>query len=127
MNRERAEKWVDKNYPKHTDKESLIVAYMAGTTSMVDYLNEQNKKKEDRVKAKKLEFAERLKPFVAVHGRDFMNNFYGYWSEADLRTGKLRWEKETAFEIERRITTFKNNQFGKKPITESSDKKYKEG
>jgi hypothetical protein len=126
MNQEKADKWIEKNYPNHTDKAALLAAYMAGTTSMVDFLDSQNQKKEERIKAKKLEFAKKLEPLLPIHGRDFLNNFYGYWTEADLKSGKLRWEKEKTFEIERRITTFLNNNYSsKKPAQESTEKKYK--
>lgn len=128
MNQEKAGKWVKERYPNHPTPEILIEAYMAGTTSMVDYLNQENKRKEDRIKKKKAEFAERLKPFLgSKYDKDFLNTFWSYWCEADLKSGKLRWEKENTFEIDLRLVRFYNNNFGSKKPNELTEKKYKAG
>lgn len=127
MTQEKAGKWVKEKYPNHPTPEILIEAYMAGTTSMVDYLNQENKKKEDRIKKKKAEFAERLKPFLGVYDKDMLNEFWSYWCEADLKSGKLRWEKEKTFEIDLRLKKWASNNFGSKKPNEPPEKKYKAG
>lgn len=100
---------------------------MAGTTSMVDYLNQENKKKEDRIKKKKAEFAKKLEPFLEMYGRDVLNEFWEYWCEANMRTGKLEWERHTSFEIDLRLKRWVRNSYGRKKPNEPTEKKYKNG
>jgi hypothetical protein len=61
-----------------------------------------------KVKEKQKEFAERIKPFIEDYGRDLCLEFYNYWSEANEKTGKLRWEKQDTFEIKKRLITWRS-------------------
>jgi hypothetical protein len=56
-----------------------------------------------------------IKAFRAYHecrreelGSEF-NNFMDYWTEPNLKNGKLRWEMEKFFDISRRIKTWMTN------------------
>lgn len=55
------------------------------------------------IKYKKNLLQELLRPHIAKYGRDMVNLFYRYWGEADLKTGKLKWEVEETWEIEGRL------------------------
>jgi ribosomal protein S25 len=70
--------------------------------------NPNNKDKKDN-KEKKVEFASLINPFVEVYGSEMCNEFYLYWTET-TRDNKLRWEKETAFDISRRLSNWNRNQ-----------------
>ena len=61
-----------------------------------------------KVKEKQKEFAEKIKPFIEDYGRDLCLEFYNYWSEANEKTGKLRWEKQDTFEIKKRLITWRS-------------------
>ncbi len=70
--------------------------------------NPNNKDKKDN-KEKKGEFASLINPFVEVYGSEMCNEFYLYWTET-TRDNKLRWEKETAFDVSRRLSNWNRNQ-----------------
>jgi DNA-binding transcriptional regulator YhcF (GntR family) len=66
-----------------------------------------NKDKKDN-KEKKVEFQQRITPFVEQYGRAMCNEFYQYWTET-TKDNKLRWEKETAFDVSRRLSNWQRN------------------
>ena len=66
-----------------------------------------NKDKKDN-KEKKVAFQLLIAPFVEKFGRDLCNDFYLYWTET-TKDNKLRWEKETAFDVSRRLANWKKN------------------
>lgn len=68
---------------------------------------------EDNINDRKLKFAETLKPFLETYGKDMLNDFYGYWTEHGEKDKKMRFEKERTFGLERRLTTWNNNNFKK--------------
>lgn len=69
--------------------------------------NLNNKDKKDN-KEKKVAFQLLIAPFVEKFGRDLCNDFYLYWTET-TKDNKLRWEKETAFDVSRRLANWKKN------------------
>ena len=69
--------------------------------------NLNNKDKKDN-KEKKVAFQLLVAPFVEKFGRDLCNDFYLYWTET-TKDNKLRWEKETAFDVSRRLANWKKN------------------
>lgn len=62
----------------------------------------------NKVKEKQREFADKIKPYIEDYGRDVCLEFYNYWSEANEKTGKLRWEKQDTFEIKKRLITWRS-------------------
>jgi len=70
--------------------------------------NPNNKDKKDN-KEKKVEFQQRIAPFVEKYGREMCNEFYLYWTET-TKDNKLRWEKETEFDVSRRISNWHRNE-----------------
>ena len=69
--------------------------------------NPNNKGNKDN-KEKKRDFQLLVAPFVEKFGRDLCNDFYHYWIET-TKDNKLRWEKETAFDVSRRLANWKKN------------------
>ena len=93
------------------------------TTPMTDGKEEEEEEKEE-VKVKesidnrKLKFADSLKPFLDIYGKDTLNDFYGYWTEHGEKDRKMRFEKQTSFDIKRRLITWnKNDKNKKKEVT----------
>lgn len=85
-------------------------------------LEEDKELKEDKIEERKLKFADTLKPFLPKYGKDFLNEFYKYWTEPNKSNSKFKMELETTWSLERRLETWAKNdkQFNKttqSPIT----------
>lgn len=76
--------------------------------SVNDNVNNNN------IDSRKLKFADSLKPFLNTYGKETLNDFYGYWTEKGENDKKMRFEKQTSFDIKRRLTTWTKNDFNKK-------------
>lgn len=63
----------------------------------------------NNIEERKANFANSLKPYLSVYGKDMLNDFYGYWTEHGEKDKKFRAEKQTSFNIERRLETWKRN------------------
>lgn len=61
------------------------------------------------IEERKVNFANSLKPYLPIYGKDMLNDFYAYWTEHDEKDKKFRREKEKSFNIERRLETWKRN------------------
>lgn len=72
---------------------------------------------DNSLEARKSRFADTLQPFLNTYGKDMLNDFYAYWTEHSPNAKKMRFEKETAWGIERRLVTWHKNVLAKqKPI-----------
>lgn len=67
-----------------------------------------NKKKGD-IDVRKLKFAETLKPFLEIYGKNLCNDFYKYWTEPNRSNTKFRQEIEKTWDIARRLETWAKN------------------
>ena len=61
------------------------------------------------IEERKQKFALTLKPFVEKYGREFIKDFYLYWSEPTLDNKKLKFELEKTWSLERRLSTWESN------------------
>jgi hypothetical protein len=66
--------------------------------------NKKNKKEKNNI-----DIAVECLPFLELYGKKMIDDFVEYWSEKDTN-GKSRWEKQDAFEVGRRLSTWKRNQ-----------------
>jgi len=68
----------------------------------------------ESIEQRKLKFATLLSPFVGTgpdkYSREFVKEFYDYWTEHGPNDKKFRREKQTSFDISRRLGTFKKNE-----------------
>lgn len=75
---------------------------------------------QDRKKA----FGESLIPFTEAYGKDMIRKFYEYWSETNTTGTKMLWENMKAFELKKRLATWKRKdderKFEKKHKDEST-------
>jgi hypothetical protein len=66
--------------------------------------------KEEEIKKeleeKKLEFLKAMTPYKNTYDSELLNDFYFYWTETKPNSRLLRWEREKAFDMERRLSTW---------------------
>ena len=72
------------------------------------------------IEERKVNFANSLKPYLSIYGKDMLNDFYGYWTQHGENDKKFLAEKQKSFGIERRLETWKRNEnkFNPKQKTE---------
>lgn len=85
----------------------------------------EKKSKEEDIKEKydtrKLKFSSSLEPFLSVYGKDFLNDFYRYWTEPNKSGTKFRQELEKTWDLERRLSTWAKNDKNFKPPQKEND------
>jgi len=72
-------------------------------------VKEKEKVKEYNIEERKQQFAASLKPYLETYGKKMLNDFYAYWTEHGDNDRKMRFEKEKAFGIERRLINWDKN------------------
>jgi hypothetical protein len=80
----------------------------------------------NNIDSRKLKFADTLKPFIDIYGRDLIKDFYGYWTEPNKSNTKFKQELEKTWDTKRRLENwakndinFNKNKNGKSNITDS--------
>lgn len=63
----------------------------------------------DDMELRKEKFYQSLVPYVAKYGKDMVRAFYDYWTEKTLGGRKMRFEKQQAFEISKRLATWQKH------------------
>jgi hypothetical protein len=142
-NSELIEKLIEKNYLK-TKKTFLVISFLdlerkeisakrlklsesgrkgglskaKATLKQGSSIIEVDKDKEiDSIKERKQKFASSLVPFVELYGKELVRQFYEYWTEHGPKDKKMRFEKQTSFNLELRIKRWNQKQVdAKKPI-----------
>ena len=66
------------------------------------------------IKDRKSRFAESLKPFLELYGKDMLNDFYEYWTEHGDNDRKMRFEKKKSFDVSKRLVRWNKNSFKNK-------------
>lgn len=66
-------------------------------------------KVKEGIEERKQKFALSLQPFVEKYGREFIKEFYLYWSEPTLDNKKLKYELEKTWSLERRLIKWESN------------------
>lgn len=64
----------------------------------------------NNIEDRKLKFAETLKPFLHIYGKDLLNEFYHYWTEPNKSNTKLNFELQKTWSVERRLNTWAKNE-----------------
>jgi hypothetical protein len=75
----------------------------------VQVQEKEEEKVEYTIEERKLKFADTLKPFLELYGKEMLNEFYAYWTEHNAKGKKMRFEMEKAWGIERRLATWNKN------------------
>jgi hypothetical protein len=72
-------------------------------------INKQVTIEQVTIEQRKLSFGESLQPYVDKFGREFIKDFYYYWTEETLDKKKLKFETHKTFSIEHRLRTWNKN------------------
>jgi len=95
-----------------------------------DAIREEKKREEEirkkNIDARKLKFAETLKPFLEQYGKDMINKFYSYWTEPNKSNSKFKQELQKTWSVSHRLNTWHTNNFNTKPNNnQKQDRTYK--
>lgn len=63
----------------------------------------------DDMELREEKFYQSLVPYVAKYGKDMVRAFYDYWTEKTYGGRKMRFEKQQAFEISKRLATWQKH------------------
>lgn len=96
-------KALDKALSKHCTKQSQ------GTVSIDKQLNNITIKQLNNIDSRKLKFADTLKPFLNIYGKELLNEFYLYWIEPNKSNTKMRYELQKTWSIELRLRKWASN------------------
>jgi hypothetical protein len=77
-------------------------------TNVNDNVND-NQNNNVNIEERKLSFGESLQPYVDKFGREFIKDFYYYWTEETLDKKRLKFETHKTFSIEHRLRTWNKN------------------
>jgi hypothetical protein len=64
---------------------------------------------EDTIIVRKQKFGDKLKPFLESYEKQMIREFFDYWTEHGDKDKKMRYEKQTSFNIELRLKTWLKN------------------
>jgi hypothetical protein len=87
--------------PSNDSKEKQSIAKMAVTDTVNVISKDINKRKQ--------EFASDLTSFVDTYGKAMIREFYDYWTEHGEKDKKMRFEKQTSFNLEARLVRWNKN------------------
>ncbi len=76
-----------------------------------EIVSEPKKNPAEDLKFRKLKFSNTLQPFLETYGKDFLNEFYSYWTETvnNKSKNRFRQELEKTWDLERRLKTWERN------------------
>jgi hypothetical protein len=72
------------------------------------------------IEERKLKFADTLKPYLEVYGRDTLLEFYEYWTEPNKSNTKFKQELQETWSVKRRLESWVKNDFSNKGKTISN-------
>lgn len=94
-------------------KRTLIALKPNGLDSVSGHQADIKRTPEQELKERKLAFGMQLKPFNETYPRPLLAEFYDYWTEVKEGGRKMRFEKEKAFEMAKRLARWSKNNYGK--------------
>lgn len=100
---------------KFNERSTVVNETERNSTVSVSVSDNVNVKENNSIDSRKLKFAATLKPFVELHGRDLLKDFYDYWTEPNKSNTKFRQELEKTWSLERRLQTWIKNESNFKP------------
>lgn len=102
------------NTPMKVSLNSPIEEKLKDNTTVSNITNSNNtiNSKDEIIAQKQNAFAETLKPYLSLYGKDMLNNFFLYWTEPTKSGNKLRFDLQKTWDVARRLRTWNNNNFG---------------
>jgi len=98
----------------HTDNlPSHPIAKIA--VNVNDSVNDNVNVNTNNIESRKLKFANSLKVYLDIYGKDTLNDFYRYWSESNKSNTKFKMELERTWDTKGRLETWikRDKQFSK--------------
>jgi hypothetical protein len=96
--------YQSKGTPK--DKGGAKVGQSKGKGGATD----NNNNNVNNIEERKQEFAQDMVEFSGMYNREMMVDFYEYWTEHGKNDKKMRFEKQSSFDLGRRLKTWERNQ-----------------
>lgn len=78
----------------------------------------------NNIEERKLKFADTLKPYLQTYGKDFLNDFFKYWTEPNISNTKFKKELERTWSLERRLEMWARNEKNFNPKQETKTQSY---
>ena len=79
------------------------------------------KKPSKSIEEREKEFGNSLAPFVEIYGKSMVRRFFDYWSERSPQAKKMRFEKQKAFDIKKRLVTWSQKNYDKDNVNTKAD------
>jgi hypothetical protein len=99
--------------PKKNLNESQIKPNLNPTESQTKAIREdniiENKIIKNEIFLRKKNFANQLADYLGKYSNNILNEFYLYWTEHGTNDKKMRFEKQTSFDISRRLNNWLKN------------------
>lgn len=105
-NKENGSKGGRPKKPTQTQKTQVVISKPKKADNDSD---NENDSENNNIEIRKLTFANSLKPYIDKYGREFIKDFYLYWSETTLNNKKMKYELEKTWSLERRLYKWENN------------------
>ena len=71
--------------------------------------NKNDKNDKNDIKQRKAEFKKLLAKYQDIYVLEMIKDFFEYWTEHSINDKKMRFEKQTSFDISRRLKTWLRN------------------
>ena len=100
------------NFDKAPDKalDKAMIKHGTKQRESNSSIDKQETKKQETIEQRKLLFAESLKEYLEVYGKNMINEFYAYWTEqTQNKNPKLKFELENTWSVSRRLALWKKN------------------
>ena len=116
-----------KKNPTETETKPNALETETETISETKGIREE-KSREQEIKEivdkKKKDFVEAMKPHKQNYTSQILNDFYDYWTETKPNSKLIRWEREKAFDMARRLDYWSRNdgKFGNTKQLQKVDK-----
>jgi hypothetical protein len=78
----------------------------------------------NNIEERKLKFADTLKPYLQTYGKDFLNDFFKYWTEPNVSNTKFKKELERTWSLDRRLEMWSRNEKNFNPKQEPKTQSY---
>lgn len=78
-------------------------------STVTDNVTDNVTVKVNNIEDRKLKFANTLKPFLELYGKDLLNDFYKYWTEPNKSNSKFKQELLKTWSLDRRLETWAKN------------------
>lgn len=106
------DKALDKALIKHTTKQRESTS--ESISSIDKQYNKKQGTKNNDIEERKLKFADTLKPYLEVYGRDTLLEFYDYWTEPNKSNTKFKQELQETWSVKRRLKSWVKRDFSNK-------------